>query len=56
MMEWMFSLAIVPVLLCVLFMCVLPMALAALGLRRRAPRDEPAATAQHAEHVDAAAR
>ena len=51
--EWMLSLAIIPMLLCVLFMCVVPMALAALGLRRRATRDEPA---QHADQVEAAAR
>lgn len=55
-MEWMFRLAIIPMLLCVLFMCVLPMALAALGLHRRATRDESATTAQHADHVNAAGR
>jgi hypothetical protein len=34
-MEWLLSLAIVPLLLCGL-MCAVPMVLAAVGLRRRA--------------------
>ena len=58
-MEWLFSLAIIPVLMCGL-MCAVPMALAALGLRRRATQraccDEPSATAPEPEQAEAAPR
>lgn len=58
-MEWLFSLAIIPVLLCGL-MCAVPMALAALGMRRRATKraccDEPSVRAPQPERVDAAPR
>jgi hypothetical protein len=50
-MEWLISLAIVPVLLCGL-MCVVPIALAAVGLRRRTTQrgaDGEAAPASRAQ-------
>ena len=49
-MEWLLSLAFIPVLLCGL-MCVVPMALAALGLRRRASQ-QSACCDDHATHED----
>jgi hypothetical protein len=58
-MEWMFGVAIVPLLLCGL-MCVVPMALAAVGLRRHAtPRTdahEPAPPAEERDRAEATAQ
>ena len=58
-MEWLLSLAFVPLLLCAL-MCVVPMALAALGLRRRS--NQRACCGEHrpqvrgAEHAETVAQ
>ena len=52
-MEWLLSLAFVPVLLCGL-MCVVPMAIAAVGLRRRSTEHEP--VPRERDHAEAAPR
>jgi hypothetical protein len=58
-MEWLFGLAIIPVLLCAL-MCVVPLALATVRWRRRAPQrthvDQPAQTGQGRDRVETAAQ
>ena len=59
-MEWLFGLAIIPMLLCGV-MCVGGIVLAALGVRRGAARrpcghDQTSASTAHQEHAGAAQR
>ena len=58
-MEWLFSIALIPILLCAL-MCGVPMALAAFGLRRRSSArvcgDESAEPTHRREHAEMPSR